>query len=151
MPDRTTTALRRLARANRDAARAMAQDFQEGTSANEIARRAKAAFSRPVVLEMIKAELAIQELRDAVHAVDTPFGNLYRHVRMHNTGRFVTVAMPGIPGMTPRLGDHLTVRAVKTITAAGLRLRPLSDYPSDTDPAFVLRCGDAVEVYKPSL
>lgn len=151
MPDRTTAALKRLAHANRDVARAMAKDFREGTSANEIARRARSTFSRPIVLEMIKAELAAQEAREALNASVTRFGNLARLVRVESTGRFVIVATPNAVNTVPRLGDALVIQAVKTITDAGLKLRPLADYPADTDPAFILRHGGVVEVYKASL
>ncbi|WP_406200115.1 hypothetical protein OH807_18610 [Kitasatospora sp. NBC_01560] len=151
MPDRTTVALRRLAQANRDVARAMAKDFLNGTSANEIARRARSAFSRPIVLEMLKAELATQEVAEALNMADPFFGKLATYVNVENAGRFVTVAVPGVVNASNRLGDALTIQVVKTITDTGLRLRPLGGYPADTDPAFILRRGEAVEVRKTSL
>ncbi|MGW7446633.1 hypothetical protein [Kitasatospora sp. NPDC054795] len=150
MPDRTTTALKRLERAKQDVARAMARDFREGASANEIARRARSAYSRPVVLEMIKAELAAQEAREALSAAQTAI-SLASHVGVENTGRFAIVGMPRVAQKGRRIGDMLTLQAVRTITEAGLCLRPLADHPADTDPAFILRHGGAVEVYKPSL
>ncbi|MEV7936633.1 hypothetical protein AB0O82_10860 [Kitasatospora sp. NPDC088264] len=151
MPDRTTAALKRLAQANRDVARAMAKDFLDGTSANEIARRAQRAFSRPIVLEMLKAELAFQEVAEALNSDVTPFGDLARYIELENSDRLVTVAIPGVVNASNRLGDALTIQVVKTITDTGLRLRPLRGYPADTDPAFILRQGQAVEVRKASL
>ncbi|WP_380280505.1 hypothetical protein [Kitasatospora purpeofusca] len=148
MPDRTTAALRRLAQANRDVARAMAKDFLDGTSANEIARRARNAFSRPIVLEMLKAELAAQEVAEALSMDNRVFGKLARYVDVENSGRFVTIALPGVVNASGRLGDALTVQVVRTITDTGLRLCPMGGHPADTDPAFILRRGEAVEVRK---